>query len=147
MNQNQKITEHWLAKFGETGARITAPRAAVVEVMAESERILSATEIYDLARLRCPSMGLVTVYRTLESLEDLGLVQRVHLPQGCQSFMARQPGHFHLLICTQCGRAEHFGGDDLGALFQRVAAESGYLVKEHWLQLFGLCADCQLAAA
>jgi Fe2+ or Zn2+ uptake regulation protein len=83
------------------------------------------------------------VYRTLEKLEELKLIQRVHLPQKCQAYIAAFDGHQHLIICQECGLVEFFQGDNLESLVSRVEMESGYEVKEHWLQLFGLCADCQ----
>ncbi len=113
-----------------------------MEALAESPRALSAAEIYDLARNDYPSLGLVSVYRTLEKLEELELVQRVHHPDGCQAFIAGFTGHQHLLICTKCGLAEFFEGDDLEPLIGRVAKESGFNIQDHWLQLFGLCDQC-----
>lgn len=133
----------WLACLRASGYRLTGPRRAVVETLAQSDRALSATEIYAQARERYLSLGLVSVYRTLEKLEALGLIQRVHQPDGCQAFIASFTGHQHLLICEQCGRVEFFEGDDLDALIGRVQAESGYSVHDHWLQLFGLCAACR----
>jgi Fe2+ or Zn2+ uptake regulation protein len=115
----------------------------VVETLANSQRALNATEIYDLAREQYPSLGLVSVYRTLEKLEELELIQRVHHPDGCQAFIAGFTGHQHLLICKECGQTEFFEGDDLEKLFERVAQDSGYKISEHWLQLFGLCVNCQ----
>ena len=138
------ITEkEWLEQLRASGYRLTAPRKAVVEALSNSQRALNATEIFDLAREACPSMGLVSVYRTLEHLENLDLIQRVHHPDGCQAFIAAFTGHQHLLICQQCGHTEFFEGDDLEPLFKRVAQESGYQISDHWLQLFGLCANCQ----
>lgn len=127
----------------ESGYRITRPRRAVIETLAHSNQALNATEIFDLARQHYDSLGLVSVYRTLEKLETLGLIQRVHQPDGCQAFVAGFTGHQHLLICQNCGRVEFFEGDNLDPLFQRVAEESGYQIQDHWLQLFGLCAACK----
>lgn len=136
-------SKDWLACLRASGYRLTGPRRAVVETLAQSDRALSATEIYAQARERYLSLGLVSVYRTLEKLEALGLIQRVHQPDGCQAFIASFTGHQHLLICEQCGRVEFFEGDDLEPLIGRVQAESGYSVHAHWLQLFGLCAACR----
>jgi Fe2+ or Zn2+ uptake regulation protein len=91
-------------------------------------------------------LGLVTVYRTIAKLEELALVDRVHQPGDCHAYVAAVPGHQHLLICQNCGRATYFEGDSLEALMLRVAADSGYHVRDHWLQLFGLCAACQSPA-
>lgn len=135
--------ENWLDCLKASGYRLTSPRRAVVDTLANSQRALNATEIYDLAREQYPSLGLVSVYRTLEKLEELNLIQRVHHPDGCQAFIAGFTGHQHLLICQKCGQSAFFEGDDLELLFERVAQESGYQIKEHWLQLFGLCSVCQ----
>ena len=133
----------WLDCLKASGYRLTSPRRAVVETLASSQRALNATQIFDLAREQYPTLGLVSVYRTLEKLEELDLIQRVHHPGGCQAFIAGFTGHQHLLICHHCGKTEFFEGDDLELLFTRVAQESGYQIQEHWLQLFGLCGDCQ----
>jgi Fe2+ or Zn2+ uptake regulation protein len=88
-------------------------------------------------------LGLVSVYRTLEKLEDLRLVQRVHQPQGCQAFIAASEGHQHLLLCQRCGQVTFFEGDDLDKLIGKISTKTGYKIREHWLQLFGLCKNCK----
>jgi Fur family ferric uptake transcriptional regulator len=139
-----KRTANWLDCLQASGYRLTKPRQAVVDVLAKSQRAVNATEIFDLAREQYPSLGLVSVYRTLEKLEELDLIQRVHHPDGCQAFIAGFTGHQHLLICQTCGQAEFFEGDDLAPLIERVSQESGFTIQEHWLQFFGLCAQCKL---
>ena len=81
--------------------------------MAKNHRALSPVDVYDLSRAIYPKLGLVTVYRTLEKLEGIGLIQRVHQVGGCNGYIAAPSGHQHLLICQSCGRAEYFSGDDL----------------------------------
>jgi Fe2+ or Zn2+ uptake regulation protein len=125
------------------GYRATGPRQAIIDIVTTARRALSPAEIHAQARKRYPSLGLVTVYRTLEKLEQLGLVQRVHHPHGCQSFLPASHGHEHLLLCQKCGQAETFSGDNLDPLMHQIAARTGYKIQEHWLQLFGLCAKCQ----
>jgi Fe2+ or Zn2+ uptake regulation protein len=133
----------WLEKLAGSGYRLTDSRRTVVEVMANSRRALSPLEVYDIARARHAGLGLVTVYRTLEKLEELGVIQRVHQPQGCQAFIAAFTGHQHLILCSACGKVQFFDGDNLEALIQNIGHETGYQINEHWLQLFGLCEDCQ----
>lgn len=144
-------SQHWLEQLQNEGYRLTAPRQAVVEIIANSPYLLDPQDIYDQARQVYPRLGLVTVYRTLEKLEELGLVQRVHHPDGCQAFIAATRGHQHLLICERCSRVQYFSGDGerMDQLMDSVAEESGYRIREHWLQLFGLCAEClqQIQAA
>ena len=109
MLSEQERSRNWLQELKHHGYRLTSPRKAVVEVVANSASVLSPHEIYALGRGRYAKLGLVTVYRTLEKLEEMGLVQRVHRPDGCEAFIAGVDGHQHLLVCESCGRVEYFG--------------------------------------
>ena len=139
--------QQWLACLQENGYRITEPRRAVVETIATSQQALNPFDVFERARACYPRLGLVTVYRTIEKLEELGLIQRVHQPTGCQAFITAFSGHQHLLICQSCGRVEFFNGDveQMDGLMRAVGTNSGFKIQEHWLQLFGICAACQLA--
>lgn len=136
-------SSNWLTKLHDSGYRLTAARRAVVETVVRSRHALTPIEVYDAARKRHRALGLVSVYRTLEKLEELHLIQRVHQPQGCQAFIAAGQGHQHLLLCQRCGRVTFFEGDDLSALIGAISGKTGYRIRDHWLQLFGLCAGCQ----
>ncbi len=137
-----ELHHSWLEKLQSNGYRLTGSRRTVVEIIAESKRALSPLEVYELARSRDSRLGLVTVYRTLEKLEELNLIQRVHQPQGCQAFIAAFTGHQHLILCKKCGKVEFFSGEDLEDFFKKIGCQTGYKVEEHWLQLFGVCSDC-----
>ncbi len=141
---NSRTTE-WLNLLQSNGYRLTKPRRAVVGTIAESLYVLSPFDVFERARREYPRLGLVTVYRTIEKLEELELVQRVHQPSGCQAFIAASSGHQHLLICQACGRVEYFSGDSglIEPLMHQVGRESGYQIGDHWLQLFGECQGCQ----
>ena len=136
--------ELWLSQLQENGYRLTEARRAVVETVERSPRALTPLEVYDMARKRYRALGLVTVYRTLEKLEEIHLIQRVHHPQGCQAFISAGKGHQHLLLCQNCGQVAFFEGDDLNSLIGAIARKTGYKINEHWLQLFGMCADCRV---
>jgi Fur family ferric uptake transcriptional regulator len=137
------LTSDWLDLLRTSGYRLTTSRQTLVEIMARSSHVLSALELFDLGRRAHPGLGLVTVYRTLEKLEELGLIQRVHRPGGCHTYLRAAQEHEHLLICTGCGRAFFFAGDDLSGLIAAVAEHTGFKINDHWLQLFGTCEDCQ----
>jgi Fe2+ or Zn2+ uptake regulation protein len=135
--------ENWLSALSEKGYRLTESRRAVVEIVAGSTRAMTPLEVFDSARANHPELGLVSVYRTLEKLEELHLIQRVHQPQGCQAFITANQGHQHMLLCQRCGQVTFFEGDDLETLITAIAGKTGYTIREHWLQLFGLCAACR----
>ena len=135
--------EQWLACLQDKGFRITAPMRVVVSLLANSPRALGPMELFELGRQAYPRLGLVTVYRTLDKLEDLELVQRVHQANGCHAYLRAAQGHQHILICRRCGLVQYFSGDDLSELIAATAKHSGFAIEEHWLQLQGLCAACQ----
>jgi Fur family transcriptional regulator, ferric uptake regulator len=134
----------WLSQLKSNGYRLTNARKAVVKTVAGTTFALNPLEVYEQAKSACPSLGLVSVYRTLEKLEELNLIQRVHQPDGCNAYLPHANGHQHLIICHRCGKAEYFEGkEDMDAFFERVAGEHGFTVSQHWLQLFGVCSDCK----
>lgn len=133
---------YWLESLQASGYRLTAPRRAIVELLADSSHALGPIEVYDLARASYPRLGLVTVYRTMEKLEELGLLQRVHLPDGCHRYLPAAQGHQHLLLCTDCGLMRYVSGDDFKRLADNVSQKTGFVVTDHWLQFFGLCPQC-----
>lgn len=136
-------TELWLSQLQEHGYRLTEARRAVVDVIQKSKYALTPVQVFDSARKKYAALGLVTVYRTLEKLEELHLIQRVHQPQGCQAFIAASRGHEHLLLCQKCGQVTFFEGDDLDVLISSISRKTGYQIRDHWLQLFGLCQVCK----
>ena len=136
-------TNIWLTQLQENGYRLTGARRAVVETVQNSTRALTPVEVFDMARKKYRALGLVSVYRTLEKLEELHIIQRVHQPLGCQAFIAASQAHEHLLLCQSCGQVTFFEGDDLEALIKSLSKKTGYRISEHWLQLFGLCQACQ----
>lgn len=143
----EALIELWGGLLQKSGCRLTEPRRVIIEILARSERALGPQDVYDIGRGEHVGMGLVTVYRTLEKLEQLGLIQRVHHPDGCHRYLRSGIGHQHILLCVNCGRSVFFKGDDLYAQFSGVSESSGYEIQEHWLQLFGLCPVCKEKSA
>jgi len=141
--QESTVSEHWLSVLKTSGYKLTGPRYYVVDILACTEKALSAMEIFTQAHQKYPSIGLVSVYRTLDKLEALGLIQRVHQKDKCQAYIAAPNGHEHLLVCHSCGKVSFFRGDNLNALVDGVEKTTGFMVQEHWLQLVGLCQECQ----
>lgn len=138
-------TDHWLNLLEKSGCRITAPRRTIIEILLNTPRALEPVEIYDIGRQLYPGIGLVTIYRTLDKLEELGLVQRVHRDDGCHMVMKAAVGHQHYLVCTQCGATTLFKGDNMDPLIARVEETTGFCIQDHWLQLLGVCPACSNA--
>jgi len=137
------LSNKWLEALQTSGYRLTTPLRVLVDVLVKSDRALEPFELFDLGRQEYPPLGLVTVYRTLEKLQELGLVQRIHQQNGCHRYLRAALGHEHILLCSRCGKAIYFSGDDLTSLSDELAQRTGFIIQEHWLQLLGLCAECQ----
>jgi Fur family ferric uptake transcriptional regulator len=127
----------------QAGYRLTQPRLAVLQVLQEDNGYLSPTEIHELGRVIYPSLGLVTVYRTLEMLDELGLARRVHGQGNCHGYARANSARGHYLVCHQCGQVTEFPCEGMEGVIEAVQRRSGFTVEEHLLELVGLCPACQ----
>src|SRR5512143_3765684 len=131
------------AQLSGQGYKLTKQRKAVVEVVTQAHTRLSAADVFAQAQRMCPDLGLTTVYRTLEILEQLGTIRRVHLEDGCEAFAPTSIEHGHYLICASCQTTIEFEGCDLTAMLDRIAHQTGFTIDQHWLELVGRCPKCQ----
>lgn len=131
-------------RFQERGVRFTPQRRAVAETVLGSDQPVSAQQIHDAARRIRSDLGLMTVYRTLDLLDDAGVVRRIYGDQHCEAFVAAGHRHGHAVVCTLCGRAEEFTHCHIEALAAAAAEETGFAIDDHFLQFSGICRDCQL---
>ena len=105
---NSKTANRWENQLSQSGCRITRQRRVILDILAASSRPVTPMEIFDQARAVMPNIGLVTVYRTVEKLEELKLIDRVHHLGQCQTVFRGTYGHQHLLVCTRCGHVSWF---------------------------------------
>ncbi len=150
----KKEAKRWLLEMREALAandhRLTPQRELVLEVFAENgDRHLNAEEIYDLVRLKNPDIGLATVYRTLELLSDLKIVQGIDFGDGCVRYEGARHDkhHHHHLICVECGRVAEVGSDLLERLEEEVEAKHDFRIVDHQVKFYGVCAECRRASA
>jgi Fe2+ or Zn2+ uptake regulation protein len=130
-------------RLGARGFRLTRQRRAVVEALARTDAALSALQLFDAGRQECPDLGLTTVYRTLELLSEAGAIRRVHADGHCEAFVPAESDHGHSVVCVGCGKVGEFTDCDVSSLVRRAAKETGFAIEEHFLQLSGVCAECQ----
>ena len=134
------------AVLKQHGYKLTPQRRAVINTIASSQDHLTPADIYERVQKEYPSIGLVTVYRTLEILIELGFICKVHAQGDCRSYLMRRPsGHHHHLVCSDCGVVVDFTDCDLGEMQKRLTGESGFRIDSHLLEFTGLCQACQIA--
>ena len=135
---------NWKAILSQKGYRLTVPRKQVIELLETVEVALSPQQIHQQLQQSNCDLGLVSVYRALDLLTNLELVTVVYDTQRNPGYMLSTAGHHHHIVCQECHKALEFSGsDDINELVQRVEAETSFQVRDHLLQLFGLCPDCQ----
>lgn len=135
--------ENWKISLRKNGFRVTQPRLQVMRILVDSQIPLTPQDIYQRSLALDSPPGIASVYRTLEMLDDLGLIQQIHQPGGCHAIYPAIEGHKHILICTSCGQMRVVEGNEgISEYINRIEEKTGYEVEEHWLQLFGLCQDC-----
>jgi Fur family ferric uptake transcriptional regulator len=122
---------------------------AVVELLGRQECVLSAREIADKLQAEGREVGLATVYRALERLEVLGLVQRLDVREGSARYEPSDPQgeHHHHLVCEWCGRVSPFEDPGLERAIARLARRVPYRVGTHDVVLRGACPSCAPGAA
>jgi Fur family transcriptional regulator, ferric uptake regulator len=138
-------TEHALSKLSEAGYRRGRSRSAVVEMLGRQPCAVSARDIDDALREAGQPIGRASVYRTLETLAELKLVQRLDLGSGEKRYEPHRPGgeHHHHLVCDYCGHVTPFEDPDLERVLERLSSKVDYAVDEHDVVLHGACGDCQ----
>ena len=136
---------HAAGALERAGYRAGAARMAVVDILAQQECCLTAREIADRLREDGSSVGIASVYRALELLDELRLVQRLDAGEGVARFEPAFPGgehHHHHVVCDRCGRVSSFEDEALERAIERIAQELPHRVEGHDVVLRGACPDC-----
>ena len=123
-------------------ARTTRQRTAVLAALRRAPEPVSAQDLHaELGR----SVGLATVYRTLQGLVDSGQVDVFRRDTGEALFRLCNPVHHHHLVCQRCGRVEETDACEVAPWAAPVGRRRGFSVTGHQADVFGVCANCQRA--
>ena len=136
--------EHAQAALQQAGYRRGGARTAVVEALARHDCAVTALQLDDELRSRNVRVATASVYRALEQLKELGLVQRMEVARGTAGYERVEPSgaHHHHAVCRRCGRMEPFEDQGLEKAIARVASRVNVDVAEHDVVLRGLCERC-----
>jgi Fur family ferric uptake transcriptional regulator len=130
-------------RLHERGLRWTPQRRLLVEVLAQTDGHITGAELVERCRKQDSEVTPSTVYRTLDVLEDIGLIRHAHGLDGREEFHvrpAREHGHLH---CSVCGRAWEIAASDVAGLVRDFDEARGFNVDLGHLSVVGVCADCQ----
>lgn len=134
-------------KLKETGFKITPQRRAIVEILIQhNDKHLSSEEIYDLVRENCPEIGLATVYRTMQLLDDVGVISKLNLDDGCIRYeicLDKNDSHnHHHLICKNCSKIIEVKEDLLDTIENEIQKHYKFDILDHDVKFYGLCEEC-----
>lgn len=122
--------------------RQTRQRTAVADALVAQGEFRSAQEIYDIVRQRGDSVGLTTVYRTLQAMAEDGQVDVIVRGDGESVYRQCSPSHHHHLVCRACRSTIEIDAPDVERWATEVAARHGYRDVTHTVEVFGLCPRC-----
>jgi Fur family ferric uptake transcriptional regulator len=136
--RSNKILDH----LREQGGRITTARRAVVEALIATDGHATAHDIATIVQAKAPDIHLSSVYRTLDSLQEAGTIDRVFLGQNSAVYHLTNNRHHHL-VCETCGQVIHLPHDVFDTLAQDLDHQYGFTLLAHHIGLTGQCAQCR----
>lgn len=134
-------------KLKEEGYKLTTQRRAILDSIVNNRgNHLSPEEIYDIVKLKYPEIGLATVYRTLQLLEQINVISKVNFDDGCSRYELNtnsKDHHHHHLICLGCGKVIEVKLDLLENLEHEIEKEGKFKIVDHNVKFFGYCSECK----
>ena len=127
--------------------KLTPQRQAILQVFIDNQEMhLSAEDVYDIVREKDLDIGVATIYRTLELLSDMDILQKLNFGDGCSRYEINESTaahHHHHLICLGCGAVKEFDDDLMETLESVIAHKSNFLIVDHQVKFYGYCQECQ----
>jgi Fur family ferric uptake transcriptional regulator len=141
-------TQRIVDALERAGYQATPNRRLVAQLVAATGGHFTAAELLERGRRERVSIGRATIFRALELLASLRIVERLDLPSGSHAYVLCDPSeHHHHLVCSTCGHSVDVADGDLARLVDEIGRHNGYKIEAHRLELFGMCPDCAEVSA
>ena len=147
---SNKQTDAGARPFGQTrqalnaqGLRITNQRTLILDVIRRGQGHLDADEIYRQAREKESRLSLSTVYRTLQTLKKLGLIEELHFDEAHHHYEMKAPTEHHHIACLGCGKVIEFNLSLSRYIKRNIPEAKGFDITETEVRMSGYCADCR----
>jgi Fur family ferric uptake transcriptional regulator len=139
--------EYLREKLKEKGYKLTPQRRSILNIILETEgKHLSAEEIYELVKVKCPDIGLATVYRTMQMFDEVGLVYKHNFDDGRSRYELNhhnEDHQHHHLICVGCSSVIEVEEDLLEQLETGIEKKYNFKINNHNVKFFGYCEKCR----
>lgn len=141
------ILDRMILLMKNKGYKLTPQRRYIIDaVMENSEQHLSIDEIYTEVKKVCPEIGIATVYRTVQMLEQIGVLTKHHFDDGCSRYEladeSKRHNHHHL-VCVKCGKVIEIQDNYFGELEQHIEKDKNFTITNHTVTFYGNCKDCE----
>ena len=143
MNTKNKSLEKARRALKVPGVRITNQRASILAVIRQGHGHLDADEIYRQARKKQPRLSLSTVYRTLQTFKNLGLIEELHFDEAHHRYEVKPSTEHHHLVCLGCGQVVEFQYPLARLVERNVAEAKDFEIIDTELRMTGYCSNCR----
>ncbi len=131
----------------ENGYRLTPQRLMILEAVAAQAGHLTVEDIHSRVVQQYPEISLSTIYRTLETLRDLGMVTQTDMGNGREEYHFAEQAHHHHLVCRKCGAVAELDDSIMGPVAERLLQTHGFRAEITHFAIFGLCSECLAAVS
>ena len=145
MQDNSQVIERLKEIIKQKGLKYTKQREIILETILDSNKHLSAEELYNLIQEKHPEekIGIATVYRAVSFLEKSNLISSISLDKDTKKFETNFKEHHDHLICIKCNKIVEFINHKIEKEQEEIAKNQGFKLLTHDMYLYGICKDCQ----
>lgn len=144
MNKND-IIKNLKEIIKAKGMKYTEQRAVILQILIDFDDHLSAEEVHEIVKKEYPeyNIGIATIYRTLNFLEEVELISSISFGKDGKKYEGNNKSHHDHIICTSCGTIQEFLDENIEIRQNKIAQDMGFMISDHTLQIYGICAKCQ----
>jgi Fur family peroxide stress response transcriptional regulator len=136
---DQKAMEFWIQQLKQHGVRVTPQRLVIMKSLLRLKHP-TAEQIHEDLSDDYSNISFATVYNTLRSLKEIGLVREIRCGEGCTRFELMHHDHYHL-VCKSCGKIEDIEFDP-HINYKEIESQTGFSLQHHNIELYGTCETC-----
>jgi len=146
VKNNETILEDLKTLLKTKGMKYTEQRAVILQILLNIDDHLNAEEVLDIVKVKYPDqkIGIATIYRTLNFLEEVNLITSISFGKDGKKYEGNNSHHHDHIICTSCGKIVEFLDESIEKKQEDIAAENGFTITDHTMQIFGVCSNCQM---
>jgi len=135
--------EEMVSKLRALEFRLTPQRMAVLEVLAAGEGHPSVKEVHEIVKRKFPTTSIATIYKTVNLLKKINEILEISIPGGSKRYEGGKPFPHPHVICTRCKKVIDLDLGPLEDITTRIADDTGFEIRSHRLDFFGVCGDCK----